>query len=330
MKDADGWAGLHVRHLAALKAVAEEGTFAGAAESLGYTQSALSQQIAALERIVGKTLLDRPRGRRPTGLTPAGAVMIRHADAILARLQVVQADLAAAGDGTTGKLRLGTYQSIGIHLLPSLLPRFSAAWPQVEVELRESASDYELLDLVERGELDLTFCVLPLEAGPFAAVELLADPYVLVLPLDSPLAGRRRLTVRDVAALPLIGFRSCRNEHRIEAQLRAGGLEPSMVFRSDDNATLQALVAAGMGAALMPRLTVDMGDRRTVRVDVGELFSPRLLGVVWHSDREPSPAVSAFVELAQEHCLGGRHADELPVERGSRDARDFIGGNRVP
>jgi DNA-binding transcriptional LysR family regulator len=302
MKNSDGWTGLQVRHLAALKAVAEEGSFAGAAERLGYTQSALSQQIGALERIVGKTLLDRPPGRRPTGLTASGTVMLRHADAILARLQAVQADLAAVGDGTAGTLRVGTYQSVGIHLLPSLLPRFSAAWPQVEVQLRESASDYELLDLVERGELDLTFCMLPLEEGPFAAVELLADPYVLVLPADSPLAGRRRLTVREVAALPLIGFRSCRNEHRIEAQLRGRGLEPSIVFRSDDNATVQALVAAGMGAALMPRLTVDLDDARTARVDVGELFPPRLLGVVWHSDRERSPAVSAFVEIAQDVC----------------------------
>jgi DNA-binding transcriptional LysR family regulator len=302
MKNADGWTGLQVRHLAALQAVAEEGSFGGAAERLGYTQSALSQQIAALERIVGKTLLERPRGRRPTGLTASGTVMLRHAEAILARLQAVQADLAAVGDGTAGTLRVGTYQSVGIHLLPSLLPRFSTAWPQVEVQLRESASDYELLDLVERGELDLTFCMLPLEEGPFTAVELLADPYVLVLPADSPLAGRRRLTVRDVAALPLIGFRSCRNEHRIEAQLRGRGLEPSIVFRSDDNATVQALVAAGMGAALMPRLTVDLGDRRTVHLDVGELFPPRLLGVVWHSDRHHSPAVSAFVEIAQDVC----------------------------
>lgn len=302
MKNSDGWTGLQVRHLAALKAVAEEGTFARAAARLGYTQSALSQQIAALERIVGKPLLERLPGRRPTGMTPSGGVMLRHADAMLARLQAVQADLAAVVDGTAGTLRVGTYQSVGIHLLPSLLPRFSAAWPQVEVQLRESASDYELLELVERGELDLTFCMLPLEEGPFASVELLADPYVLVLPRDSSLAGRRRLTVREIAALPLIGFRSCRNEHRIEAMLRGRGLEPSIVFRSDDNATVQALVAAGMGAALMPRLTVDLDDSRTLHVDVGELFPPRLLGVVWHSDRERSPALSAFVEIAQDVC----------------------------
>src|SRR5204862_4997436 len=143
-----------------------------------------------------------------------------------------------------------------------------------------------LLELVERGELDLTFCMLPVEEGPFATAELLADPYVLVVPRDSPLTARGRTTIRDIASLPLIGFRSCRNDHRIEAQLRARGFEPSIVFRSDDSSTVQALVAGGVGAALMPGLTVDLDNRRTAYLDVADLFPPRLLGLVWHSDRE--------------------------------------------
>jgi DNA-binding transcriptional LysR family regulator len=295
-----------MRHLVALKAIAEDGTFARAAAKLGYTPSAISQQIASLEEVVGTTLLERPPGKRPTGLTQAGAVALRHADAMLARLQAVQADLAAVVNGSAGPLRVGTYQSVGAEILPSLLPRFASEWPQVEVELRESGSDAELLDLVERSELDLTFCMLPPEEGPFTAVELLADPYVLVLPPDSPLADRQRVTVRDIAALPLIAFRSCRNYHKIEGQLHARGLEPRVVFRSDDNATVQALVAAGVGAALMPGLTVDRGDRRTICRDVAELFPPRLLGVVWHSDRDQSPAMSAFLEIAQDVCGGNR------------------------
>src|SRR5919204_4263284 len=270
MTVADRWLGLELRHLAALKAVAEEGTFARAGVRLGYTQSAISQQIAALERIVGARVLERPPGRRPVGLTPTGRVVLRHGAAMLARAQVVEADLAAVADGAAGMLRLGTYQSVGVHVLPALLRRFGAEWPQVEVQLRESASDFELLELVERGGLDLTFCMLPVEDGPFAVAELLADPYVLVVPRESPLARRRRLSVEDVAALPLIGFRSCRNEHRIEAQLRARGFEPSVVFRSDDNTTVQALVAAGVGTALMPRLTVDVANCRTACVDVAD------------------------------------------------------------
>jgi molybdate transport repressor ModE-like protein len=292
---------LELRHLVALKAVAEEGTFAAAARRLGYTQSAVSQQIAALERILDAHLLERPRGRRPA-LTHAGALVLRHGRAMLARAQAVEADLAAAAKGSAATLRLGTYQSMGVHVLPALLPRLRATHPRVDVRLTESASDVELLELVERGELDLTFCMLPLEPGPFQAIELLNDPYLLVLPLRSPLARRRRVTIREIASLPLIGFRSCRNDHRIEAQLRARGFEPSLVLRSDDNSTVQALVAAGVGAALMPRLTVDLDNGRTACVDVGALFPPRLLGLVWHRDREPSEAASALAALAVEVC----------------------------
>jgi DNA-binding transcriptional LysR family regulator len=300
MTVADRWHGLELRHLAALKAVAEEGTFARAGLRLGYTQSGISQQIAALERISGARLLERPPGRRPLGLTAAGEVVLRHGAAMLARAQAVDADLAAVAEGEVCTLQLGTYQSVGVHLLPELLRRFRASWPRVDVQLRESASDLELLELVERGQLDLTFCMLPVEEGPFAAVELFADPYVLVVSRNSPLASRHRVSIKDVAALPLIGFRSCRNEHRIEAQLKARGFDPSIVFRSDDNTTVQALVAAGVGAALMPRLTVNLDDISTAHIDVADLFPPRLIGLVWHRDRDQSEPAQALIEAAQQ------------------------------
>jgi molybdate transport repressor ModE-like protein len=300
--DADRLLNLELRHFAALKAIAEEGTFAGAARRLGYAQSAISQQLAALERITGARLVERRPGRRPGGLTPAGTLILRHGAAILARAQAVEADLAAAANGVCEVVNLGTYQSIGVHVLPALLPRLRSVFPHVDLQLRESASDVELLDLVERGQLDLTFCMLPVEEGPFATAELLADHYVLVVSADSPLATGARVTIRQIAALPLIGFRSCRNDHRIEAQLRARGFEPSVVFRSDDNSTVQALVAAGVGAALMPRLTVDLDNLRTACVDVTELFPPRLLGLVWHRDREQSPAVRAVIDVARQVC----------------------------
>jgi molybdate transport repressor ModE-like protein len=293
---------LELRHLAALKAIAEEGTFAGAARRLGYTQSAVSQQLATLERITGARLVERLPGRRPAGLTTAGTLVLRHGSAMLARAQAVEADLAATTDGAGRTVRLGTYQSIGVRVLPALLLRLHVAFPDVDVQLRESASDFELLDLVERGELDLTFCMLPVEEGPFTMLELLADSYVLVVPRDSPLPNGRRVTVRQIAALPLIGFRSCRNDHRIESQLRARGFEPSIVFRSDDNPTVQALVAAGIGAALMPRLTVDFADPGTRCVPVDDLFPPRLVGLVWHRDREQSGAARALVDVARQIC----------------------------
>ena len=194
------WLGLELRHLVALKAIAEEGTFGRAARRLGYTQSAISQQIAMLERIVGQKLIDRPGGPRPVSLTEAGELLLRHADAIAARLQAAQADLAALDAGDAGPLRIGTYQSVGAKVLPQLLREFSEQWPQVEITLQESADDGELIRLVERGELDLSFVVLPLDPGPYEAVELFRDPYVLVVPAGSPLADRGRApSLRELA-----------------------------------------------------------------------------------------------------------------------------------
>src|SRR5207248_4947206 len=130
---------------------------------------------------VGMQVIERPGGPRPVSLTQAGTLLLRHAAGISARLQAAQADLAALQAGDAGPLRVGTFQSVGARILPRVLRRFSAAWPRVEVQLSESPDDLELLGRVERGDLDLTFLMLPLEAGPFEAIELLRDPYVLVV-----------------------------------------------------------------------------------------------------------------------------------------------------
>lgn len=310
----DRWQGVELRHLAALKAVAEEGSFGRAAARLGYTQSAVSQQIATLERAVGERLIERPGGPRPVSLTEAGVLLLRHAAAIVARLQAAQADLAALGDGAAGVLRVGTYQSVGARVLPSLLTRFIERWPKVEINLRESADDQELLDAVERGELDLTFAMLPLPEGPFEAVELMRDPYVLVVAADSELARREApLKLREIADLPLIGFRQCRSIAQVEQQLRlAAGAEAEIVFRSDDNGTVQALVAAGVGVAFIPLLAVDTTDKRVRVIEPAGKLPPRLIAAAWHRDRYRSTVARAFVELAAEVCA--------EVERDQLDA----------
>jgi DNA-binding transcriptional LysR family regulator len=308
----DRWIGIELRHLVALEAVAREGSFGRAARSLGYTQSAVSQQIAALERIVGVRLIERPGGPRPVSLTEAGELLLRHAEAIVARLAAAQADLGALADGAAGVLRVGIYQSVGARVLPELMRRFSAAWPRVEIRLTESANDSDLLAAVERGELDLTFADLPLTDGPFESVELLRDPYVLLLPPDSPLADRGEPpTLRELSQLDLIGHRSCRTLRRVEAALR----DPlRFVFRSDHNGTVQGLVAAGVGAALLPRLAVDPADDRVVRIDLDRRVPPRLIALAWHRDRYRSPAARAFVETALEVCAEiGAEAETEPV-----------------
>ncbi len=301
----DHWLGLELRHLAALKAVAREGSFGRAARALGYTQSAVSQQIATLERIVGQRLLERPGGPRPVSLTEAGRLLLTHAEAITARLQAAQADLAALQAGDAGPLRIGTYQSVGARVLPGLLRAFSADWPAVEVILSERSDDRDLLCLLERGEVDLTFAVLPLEPGPFQAVELMRDPYVLLVPAGSPLAARERPpSLRELVDLPLIGYRSCRTTQRVEERLRLAGREPTVVFRSDDNRTVQALVAAGMGVALVPRLTVEPTDAAIRVIDLRERLPARLIALAWHRDRRRTKAAEAFVEAAKTFCAG--------------------------
>jgi DNA-binding transcriptional LysR family regulator len=294
------WLGLELRHLIALKTIAEVGTFGKAATCLGYTQSAISQQIAMLERIVGQRLIDRPGGPRPVSLTEAGELLLRHADAIAARLQAAQADLAALDAGDAGPLRIGTYQSVGARVLPELLREFSVDWPQVEVTLQESADDRELLAMVERGDLDLSFAVLPLGPGPCESVELLRDPYVLVVPAGSPLASRDRVpTLRELVEHPVISHRTCRTTKHVEDRLRQAGREPRIAFRTDDNGTVQGLVAAGVGIAIVPRLTVDETDPAVEVVDLGERVPPRLVGIAWHRDRRRTRAAEAFVELAR-------------------------------
>ena len=298
----DGWLGVELRHLAALQAVADEGSFGRAAERLGYTQSAVSQQIQALERIVGQRLVERPGGPRRVSLTEAGELLLRHAEGIVARLQAAQADLAAFAEGSAGTLRVGTYQSVGARVLPRLLREFTDAWPSVSVQLTEWSDDGELLRLVERGELDFSFVMLPVEAGPFEPVELMLDPHVLVVPADSELARRPKPpSLREVAGMPLIGNRLCRSVHQVETRLRDAGAEPQIVFRSDDNGTIQGLVAAGVGVALVPLLTVDTGDEGTAVLGLADV-PPRRIGIAWHRDRYRSPAARAFVDLARDVC----------------------------
>jgi DNA-binding transcriptional LysR family regulator len=294
----DRWLGVELRHLAALQALAAEGSFGRAAQRLGYTQSAVSQQIATLERIVGEKLVERPGGPRPISLTEAGELLLRHADSIVARLQAAQADLHALRSGEAGTLRVGTFQSAGARLLPEVMRRYASAWPAVEVVLGEF-DDAEVEHALERGELDVGFVLLPVLEAPLETMELVHDPYVLVVPVDSPFATAAETpSLKEIAADPLVGFRSDRSLEPVEAAIRGAGIEPRFAFRSNDNTTVQGLVAAGIGNAILPRLTVDEADPRVVVRDLGDEVPPRVIAIARHRDRYHSPAARAFVETA--------------------------------
>ena len=312
--------GLELRHLEVLRAIAERGSFWGASDLLDCSPSAVSQQLATLEKIVGQRLVERSRGRRQIGLTEAGQLLVRHAEAIVARLRAAEADFAAFARGAAGTLRVGTYQSVGTKILPRLIREFAGERPGVDVRLTEGANDEVLLGMVERGELDLTFVVLPLREGPFEALQLVRDPYVLVVPRDSPLAGLGSApSSEQLAALDLIDFCRCPTVALVENHLRGLGVEARIVFRTQDNGIMQGLVAAGVGAALAPRLAVDERDT-AVRVIELDGFPPRILALAWHRDRSRSPAAAAFAERARRLCADLERHGRAAMPRKSAQA----------
>lgn len=311
ISNTDQWLGVELRHLAALDAVAHEGSFGRAAKRLGYTQSAVSQQIAALERAVGERLLERPGGPRAVSLTEAGTLLLRHAEAIVARLEAARADMAALRAGEAGTLRVATYQSVGARVLPAVMRRFRSEWPGITLQLSEPNTDPELYLVVERGEVDLAFTSIPLPDGPFEAQPLMSDPYVLMAPADHDLAARRSASLADVADLPLIGSSQCASGIVLEEELASAGYDVEFGFRSDDNGTVQGLVAAGYGVALVPLLAVTPGDDRVAVLNLEPPVPPRTIAVVWHRDRHRSPAARAFVAIARE--VSAEVESELPV-----------------
>jgi molybdate transport repressor ModE-like protein len=296
------WDALELRHLATLRAIAEAGSFQVAAADLGHVPSVVSQQLAALEAITGMRLVERGRGRRTVSLTPAGEVLLRHADAIEARLGAARADLRAIAAGTAGTLRVGTYQSVSARILPSLLLQFSRAWPGVALEIRDGVDDLELLPLLESGTLDLAFSTLPLADGPFRSVEVLRDPWLLLTQPGSPLAARPvPLALRHVARERLVAFHAASViQASLEGTFRANGLTPDIVLRVNESAAIHGLVASGFASALMPALAVDMADTRIARIPVA--VPPRSIAIAWHADRAQPPVAEAFVAMARAIC----------------------------
>jgi molybdate transport repressor ModE-like protein len=294
------WSGVELRHLLTLKTVAQERSLAGAARKLGYSQPAVSQQLGSLEKLVGLRLVDRRVGGREAALTEAGRRVLRHGEAMLARAQAADAELRGLQDGSIGAIRLGTTQSIGAQIVPPLMRRFAERVPSVAIDLVEDPWDSRLLDQLEAGDLELAFAFAPLREGPFASIELLRDPYVLLVAGNSALAdGKRPLSLRRLEDLPLM---VCSQSTAADAFCQAQGIAAQIRYRIDDNETLVGLAAAGMGAALLPRLAVDPARQDVVQVELATKPPPRIILLVWHQDRELSEPTRTLLALAGEVC----------------------------
>lgn len=307
------WHGLDLRHLAALRAIAEHGSFKDAAQALGYTPSAISQQITSLERTIGSRVVVREHGKRALGLTDAGVVMLRHLSAIEARLDAARVEIAALVSGVAGPLKIEASESVAARFLPGVIRRFQAQYPDVEIVVDETPMDPELASL-ERGVHDLAFGVLPLPPGPFQATVVLTDPWVLVADAESPFVRRGMLrTLRELRGVPVIASRSSLESPSCLNCLRAAGVNPSDALRFENDSVVQEFAAAGLGIAVMPLLAVNGSDDRVGTVDVGELIPPRRVAVVWHEDRTPHGSLETFVSVA------ARAGSQLERERAARE-----------
>lgn len=296
MERPPGWIGIELRHFLALEAVAQESSFNRAAAKLGYTQSAISQQIAALERIVGQKLIERPTGAQPMRLTRAGEVLIEHAHAIGVRLASAQADLESLTAGDLDPLRVG-FPGRGLGaLMPGIYRRLEQARPDFTIRVLAAPDEDDLSRMLRQGDADLAFVERPLLESEVEQVTLLEDDYVLVVGRGTAELAASP-TLHELASMPLIAFKA-RKSCQLTEYFHAHNLEPSWAIGSDDIETIYAAVMLRLGWALLPRLaTFSLGpDVEVVELNCG--FPPRRLGIAWSSARGQSALAQAFVSAA--------------------------------
>ncbi len=253
---------LDVKRMRVLREVAAHGSFSAAADALSYTQSAVSQQIAALERETGTRLVDR--AARGVTLTEAGAALVAHADAILSRLADAEAELDAIAGLRSGRLRMTTFPTAGATIVPKAIVEFRRRFPKVELTL-SPAEPTEIGDLLRGGDAELCLTIEnpagPARRGDHADIEfvdLLEDPMYLMVPAGHPLAGRERLKLDELSEEDWIlgSTVRCPDSVILERACLTAGFEPRIAFHSDDYLAVQGFVAGGFGVAFIPDLAL--------------------------------------------------------------------------
>jgi DNA-binding transcriptional LysR family regulator len=297
---------LNVSRLRVLREVIERGSFSAAADALSYTPSAVSQAIATLESETGVMLVERDRrGVRPT---PAGATLVSHAEGILFRLDVAEAELQAVAGMRAGRLRLASFPTAGATLLPPAIAAFRAAQPDVEISLAEGEPD-EIAPRLRAGEFDLALLFSfpgadrQLGAGLWVT-ELFQDPMHVALPRGHRLArakGLRLEDLRDEAWIQTSADSPC--AQHVVRSCHVAGFEPTVSFESDDYLTVQGLVAAGVGVALIPQLALAAGPGVTVRALDPESPTRSIL-VATRRRPAATPAAMRMVEILRDAGAG--------------------------
>jgi len=299
---------LDVKQLRVLKAVAEHGSFSAAAEALSYTQPAISQQIAALERSAGAMLVDRTsRGVR---LTDAGRALVDHAHVVLARLAAAEAELDAIAGVRGGRVRLASFPTASAALLPPALARFTERHPDVELTFLEKEPE-DAIQMLRAGELEvaIVFEFHNLSQGEWDRLyggaelhPLVDDPMYLALPLGHRLAHKPRVRLQDLSDELWIQEGNPRNPcgRLHQAACVSAGFDPRIGFRSDDYNVVQGMVAAGVGVSLLPSFALaNVRDDIVVR-SLGTGAPARQIAAATLAGGYRSPATEAMLDILRE------------------------------
>lgn len=285
-----------------LREVANQGSFSAAAEALAYTQSAVSQQIATLERETGTKLVER--GARGVRLTDAGRALVVHTDAIMARLGDAEAELEAIAGLKGGRLRLVAFPSVAASLMPQAIARFRAAHPAVELSLAPAEPE-DGIAFVKSGEADIALTVevpeaMDPEISGLDRTFLMDDPMYAALPAGHPLASRKRLRLEDLAGESwIVGSTTttCPDARIVMRSCALAGFDPHIAFQNDDYNAIQGFVAAGVGIAMIPDLAcINVRDDVVVR-SLGSSPPLRRICAVTAADSWCSPAREAMLEV---------------------------------
>jgi DNA-binding transcriptional LysR family regulator len=306
-----------VKQLKVLRAVAEHGSFSAAADALSYTQPAISQQIAALEKRAGTTLVDR--GSRGVRLTDAGRTLVEHAEVVIARLVAAEAELEAIAGIRGGRVRMSSFPTAGASLLPPAVAEFTRRHPEVELNFVEREPEDASVSLrAAELEIAIVFEYSEMKQPEFDRMyegielhHLVDDPMYLALPRDHPLAAKPRVRLTDVAEETWIqesGAHSwCGSFH--EAVCTNAGFQPKVGFRSDDYNVVQGLIAAGVGISLLPGLALTNLREDIVVRSLGKSAPARKIAAATLAGRYRSPATEAMLEILSEVA----HRFELPA-----------------
>ena len=288
------WPGVELRHLVAFQAVVSAGSFIGAANRLGYTQSGVSAQIRVLEQLIGVRLIDRSRGARGIALTKDGAIFLRYAREIARSFEAAAAHLGAGPVPATGALRVGSFRSATLGIAAPALSRLADDEPELQVALVENDDLDVLGDMLEEGDLDLAFAIAPVRKG-FESIVLRQERHVAVVASENELAQHDVLRLEDLAGRRVITDNTSYGAMLARAAFDAGAAHARPVA---DQSLALALALAGGGIALLPELAVlPTVGATTVPLDVD--MPARAIALAWVSGSERSAASALFARIAK-------------------------------